>query len=50
MAYGIWMGIAIVGASLFQVLYLNQPINLYKIIFMTFIITGIIGLKMTTFE
>lgn len=44
-AYSTWLGIAMIGATLFSIFYLNEPMSVSKFVFIGLIITGIIGLK-----
>ena len=49
-AYAVWTGIGIVGATLFGVFFLKEPANLSRILFITLILIGIVGLKLSTRE
>lgn len=46
-AYSIWMGIAIIGITLTEIVVFNRDYDVLKFIFMLMIICGILGLKMT---
>lgn len=44
-AYAIWTGIGAVGAVTLGIILFKEPFDLLRVIFLLFIITGIIGLK-----
>jgi quaternary ammonium compound-resistance protein SugE len=44
-AYAIWIGVAIIGTTIVGMLYFNEPYKINKVVCITFIIIGIIGLK-----
>ncbi|QDT05481.1 Quaternary ammonium compound-resistance protein SugE [Rubripirellula lacrimiformis] len=46
-AYGVWVGIGIVGTVLFGVLMLDEPASPSRVFFVLLIIVGVIGLKLT---
>jgi quaternary ammonium compound-resistance protein SugE len=46
-AYTVWTGIGAVGAILASFFILKEQINLWQIIFMTFILIGIVGVKLS---
>ena len=43
--FGVWMGLALVGALLVDLIYFEEPINFMQMIFTGLIIVGVIGLK-----
>lgn len=47
-AYSIWMGIAIIGATVFGIFFLKEPIKIMRVFYMLMIIIGIIGMKIST--
>lgn len=47
-AYAVWTGIAIVGVFTFGALVLREPVEFMQVIFVTMILTGIVGLKIYT--
>jgi quaternary ammonium compound-resistance protein SugE len=47
-AYAIWTGIGAVGAIIVGMIVFNEPKDLIRIVFLLFILTGIIGLKVTS--
>lgn len=47
-AYAVWVGIGAVGAGIFGVLFLQEPITLPRVFFMALLVTAIIGLKLTS--
>ncbi len=46
-AYAIWTGIGALGAVLLGILLFNEPVNILRIVFLCFILVGILGLKFT---
>ena len=44
-AFGIWMGLALVGSKLIDVWFFEEPYTYQQIFFMALILIGIIGLK-----
>jgi quaternary ammonium compound-resistance protein SugE len=47
-AYAIWMGIAIIGTTVYGFFYLNESRQIIQLLCIVLIISGIIGLKLTT--
>lgn len=47
-AYAIWTGIGAFGAVLLGIILFNEPLNTSRIVFLCLILTGIIGLKLTS--
>lgn len=47
-AYTVWVGIGMVGAVNFGVIFLKEPINMVKGISLLLIISGILGLKLSS--
>jgi quaternary ammonium compound-resistance protein SugE len=47
-AYPIWTGIGAVGSIIVGVILFKEDINLQKLVFLAFILVGIIGLKITS--
>jgi quaternary ammonium compound-resistance protein SugE len=47
-AYAVWTGIGAVGAIIVGMILFNEPKDLIRIVFLLFILTGIIGLKVTS--
>ena len=46
-AYACWTGIGAVGVILIGILFFNESTNFLRILFITLIVLGIIGLKLT---
>jgi quaternary ammonium compound-resistance protein SugE len=46
-AYTIWTGIGAAGAVILGIVLFNEPKTLLRLMFLAFVITGIIGLKVT---
>lgn len=44
-AFAIWMGVALVGIKLVDTLVLKEPFSLSHVLYIGFILVGIIGLK-----
>jgi len=47
-AYSIWVGVGVIGTVTFGVILFDEPVNAMRLISVALIITGIIGLKLTT--
>jgi quaternary ammonium compound-resistance protein SugE len=45
-AYAVWTGIGTVGAVLFGILFLSEPTNALRLLCLTMIVAGIVGLKL----
>ena len=46
-AYAVWTGIGIAGTSILGVVLFNEMVSVSKLIFVGFIVIGIIGLRLT---
>lgn len=46
-AYAVWVGIGAVGAAILGVILFNEPVTLWRIVFMSLLVISIIGLKFT---
>lgn len=49
-AYSVWVGVGAVGTVAFGIVLLEEPMNAARLISVTLIIAGIIGLKLATPE
>jgi quaternary ammonium compound-resistance protein SugE len=47
-AYAVWTGIGAVGTVIIGMLFLHEPINISRILFLVLIIVGLVGLKVTS--
>ena len=47
-AYAVWTGIGAVGAVIVGILLLKEPVSTMRILFLSCIVVGIIGLKVTS--
>lgn len=47
-AYAIWTGIGVVGTALLGIFLFDEPATVAKAVCITLILTGIVGLKITT--
>ena len=47
-AYGVWVGIGAVGAAVLGMILFKEPATLARLVFLGFMIVGIIGLKTTS--
>ena len=47
-AYAVWTGIGAVGAVLLGIVIFNDPVNLSRLLCLGLIVTGIIGLKLSS--
>ncbi len=46
-AYAVWTGIGAVGAVVLGILVYHEPVSVLRLVFLFFIIAGIIGLNLT---
>ncbi|MCQ2913761.1 MAG: SMR family transporter [Alphaproteobacteria bacterium] len=44
-AYAVWTGIGAITTVIYGILYFNEPVSIYRMVFLLFIFTGIVGLK-----
>jgi quaternary ammonium compound-resistance protein SugE len=49
-AYAVWTGIGVVGTAILGVFLFDESVSASRVVFVTLIVTGIIGLKITTPE
>ena len=47
-AYAVWIGIGAVGAVVLGIVIYHEPISILRMIFLFFIIAGIVGLNLTS--
>ncbi len=47
-AYAIWTGIGAFGAVLLGIVLFNEPVSIWRIVFLSLIMVGILGLKLTS--
>lgn len=47
-AYAIWTGIGALGTVILGIVFFNEPVNFLRVLFLFFIMTGIVGLKLTS--
>lgn len=47
-AYAVWVGIGVIGTSIYGVMIFNEPNSIIKVISLGFIVAGLIGLKLST--
>lgn len=47
-AYAVWTGIGGVGVAVIGMAFLGDPITLWRVLFLTLLITSLIGLKLTS--
>lgn len=46
-AYAVWTGIGIMGTLILGIFLFNEPVNFSRLLFLSFILIGIVGLKIT---
>ena len=46
-AYAVWTGIGIMGTVILGIFLFNEPVNFSRLLFLSFILIGIVGLKIT---
>lgn len=47
-AYAVWTGIGTVGSVVLGILMLDEPVTLARMIFLVLIVSGIVGLKLSS--
>jgi quaternary ammonium compound-resistance protein SugE len=47
-AYAVWTGIGALGTVILGILFFHEPLNLLRVVFLFFILIGILGLKLTS--
>jgi quaternary ammonium compound-resistance protein SugE len=47
-AYAVWTGIGAFGAVVLGIIIFNEPLNALRILFLCLILTGILGIKITS--
>lgn len=47
-AYAIWTGLGATGAVIMGVMYFKESMSFIRVVFLTFIITGAVGLKLVS--
>ena len=47
-AYTVWVGIGMIGTVIFSVIFLDESINAIKIISLLLLVSGIVGLKLSS--
>lgn len=47
-AYGVWVGIGTVGASILGIVLFKEPASAAKIVFLVMLVTSIVGLKLSS--
>jgi len=47
-AYAVWTGIGAVGVAIYGMLYFNESKEILRIMFILLIVTGVIGLRLTS--
>jgi quaternary ammonium compound-resistance protein SugE len=47
-SYAVWIGIGTVGTAIFGIVWLGESASVMKLVFIAFILIGIIGLKVSS--
>lgn len=47
-AYAVWTGIGVIGTAIWGIAFFNESGELLRVLFILFIIIGIVGLKLTS--
>lgn len=47
-AYSIWTGFGAAGVAILGMIFLNDPVTFFRIFFICLIITGVVGLKLSS--
>lgn len=46
--YAVWVGIGAVGTALYGMIFLNEPVNVARVVCLVLIISGVVGLRYLT--
>jgi len=46
-AYAVWVGVGAIGTALLGIVLFDEPVNIFRMISLALILTGIIGLKLS---
>lgn len=46
-AYAVWVGVGAIGTAIMGIALFNEPVNLTRLISLTLILAGIVGLKLS---
>jgi quaternary ammonium compound-resistance protein SugE len=44
-AYAVWAGIGAVGAAVLGIVLLDEPVTLWRVVFLSLLVVGIVGLR-----
>lgn len=47
-AYAIWTGIGALGAVIIGIIFFKEPVTMHRLLFIVLLLSGIIGLKVTS--
>lgn len=47
-SYAVWVGIGTIGTVILGIFLLNEPVNPLRLLSLTFIVIGVLGLKLAT--
>lgn len=47
-AYAVWVGVGMVGAAVLGIVLFGEPVNIWRILSLSLIVAGIVGLKLST--
>jgi quaternary ammonium compound-resistance protein SugE len=49
-AYAVWVGVGAVGTAILGVALFDEPVNMARLVSLTFILAGIVGLKLSMYS
>jgi quaternary ammonium compound-resistance protein SugE len=49
-AYAVWVGVGAVGTAILGIALFDEPVNMARLVSLTFILAGIVGLKLSMYS
>ena len=49
-AYAVWVGVGAIGTAVLGITLFDEPVNLARLVSLTFILAGIVGLKLSMYS
>lgn len=48
-AYAVWVGVGAVGTAILGIVLFDEPVNMARLVSLSFIVAGIVGLKLSMY-
>jgi quaternary ammonium compound-resistance protein SugE len=49
-AYAVWVGVGAVGTAILGIVLFDEPVNMARLVSLSFIVAGIVGLKLSMYS